>query len=565
MVLAPRSIGRTMSMAASVPHGGALDGFAYRSSQPYHPSNTLPDATKGRWTSVQGPPLRAVAFQNRAHINRSELDVRNKTIQMDNTVNEIQSCTAYPITMLKVHAQSQPLCLYVTFCLDRSGSMGPYMQKTIHAAKTILHGLMERVTQQKLAFVHVTILSFGSRVEEHVHNAPLTTVDAMISLCTLLDDECSCANMGGTHIESALCKATSRLSLDIVDARKQLPTPLQQAAVQGYVILLTDGEPTSGEHCPVTIKQHLYNEYVGALPISFGAIALGTQPRRAFMEPLFEGGRFAFAIDEDALQEAFARITDGFDDMDRNLSLVVDEDDLVHGNISQSTEWVQVFDDLVHTESNVMGIPAHKFGNGLVQRGALHCGNQMLEDLSFMSHAPSDIVFAYTPWIYLVRGRKGAINVPPRQIELCMIQRFFILEEGVEAPIFGPPLEMVSHMALLKDQRLLQEAVASAWKDPTQACRDVNNISARAQMRSMSEPAASAARWAVVRRMSTQASEWIAPSTSKEVSQDVSPIKRMRTVDSSFEDGASPSAFPSLSAQATELMSLDLCSQSSNL
>lgn len=576
----PPSIGRSMSMsnAADLHNDPNYDPFP--SSQMHVASTTLPAATEGRWETLHGPPLEVKSFQNRGHIYRSELNVQNKSKAVEQgTVQSVDKSftTAYPITMLQVHAQAQPIRLNVVLCLDRSASMGPYMQKTIRAANTILHGLLQRVTEQKLASVHVTLLSFGSRVEQHAHKAPLSQADELTALCVLLDDDCHSANMGGTHIEAALYEATSRVSLDILEARKELSTEVEQAAVQGYVILLTDGEPTSGETCPLTIKQHLYNEYVGALPISFGAIALGTQPRRAFMEPLFEGGRFAFAMNEDGLLEAFSRITDGFDDVDRNLSLVVDGNDVVHGNISQSGEWVQVFDDLVHTQGT-NNVP-HKPESGLVEPPELAGGlygnvseasNELLKanpwtsDESQVASQVTDLVFAYTPWIYLTRGRKGAVDAPPRHILLCMILRFEILDDGAETPLFESPAAMIDHMALLEDQRLLQETVASAWKDPTEARRVVNTIAERAQMRSMTEPPSSASRWGVVRRMSTQASEWISPPEVEDASAAASGeeprVKRMRAHGGSYDE----SGPPPLISQSTEMMSFDLCSQSTN-
>lgn len=547
---APPSIGRSMST-------NSLDAFPSSQMQySHHSSYTLPEATEGRYEYVAQKSYTASVFQNRSHVDRSELDSHNKgviTDDLEELANQKSKAftTAHPITMVKVtpHGSAPPPpSLHVALCLDRSGSMGPYMQKALDAAKTILHGLVERITQQKLTDVRVTLMSFGSRVEEHVRSAPLPTLDAMTSFCNTLDQECAHADMGGTHIEAALCEATSRVSVDMI----------QNATQQGYVILLTDGEPTSGEHYPLTIKQHLFNEYVGALPISFGAIALGSQPRRAFMEPLFEGGRFAFAVDENGLQEAFTRITDGFDDIDRNLSLVIDGHDVLCGNISQSQEWIHVLDDLVHTERSAL--PEHAMV-GLDPPDTPKVAPMEFSKTTLT--ATDDAKFAYTPWIYLARGRKGAVDAPARKLLLCMIQRFVILQEGDPSPIFEAPAAMVDHITLLEDQRLLQKAVASAWKDPTEASRVVNTISQRAQARSLSEPPTSAASWSVVRRMSTQASEWLHHASENDGG--APRVKRMRGVSASMDAEAdSPSAPPSLRSHTTDMMSFDLCSQSTN-
>ena len=597
--------------------------------EPFVWSYTAPKETEGRWVAAAGSEYRAVVHQNRPYIRRSELGLHNKSAKRNELANQstnesnnvdainvqesesVGFTTTHPITMLQMIRCAQPVHLHFALCLDRSGSMQPHMNEVVTAAKTILTGLATHVMEQTLASVSVTLISFGSRVETHLEGAPLADDLDLEAMTKILEENCTTATLGGTHIEAALCEATSRVSSDIVAQRETIEVESEKCAVQGYVVLLTDGQPTLGEECPSTLKQHLFNEYIGTLPISFGAIALGSQPRRSFIEPLFEGGRFAFAVDQQGLSAAFERITDGFKDIDRNLSLVINGQDVVHGNIPHTQEWMHVCDDLLYTEEENDALPVHAADFESLQKG-VPCNELPISPFGEVAEAdatdsqdvknPSTTAgtFAYSPWLYLVRGQKGADGTPVRRVELAMLQRFRVVPDDSKAmTIFYPsPEAMVDHMTLLEEQRLLQKAMSDAHRNPDDSRRKVYEIAERVATHTQSSTpsGASAARWDVMRQMSVQASDWIGYTASlttndatsdqavvdglvEEAPDDESandptpsepPIKRMRGNSTIGEDASSlpapsvPPLRPTLTAESSELMSYDLCSQSFN-
>jgi hypothetical protein len=90
----------------------------------------------------------------------------------------------------------------------------------------------------------------------------------------------------------------------------------------GFILMLTDGMPTTGCTVGSKIRTDIQRDYIGALPINMACIVIGTSVYKSFMQPLFQDCRFAYSENSNDISAAVKTAMQGCDSMRRNISLL---------------------------------------------------------------------------------------------------------------------------------------------------------------------------------------------------------------------------------------------------
>lgn len=195
--------------------------------------------------------------------------------------------------------------LYVDVVVDKSYSM----QETLSTAKAAVKEMIVHMKDRSEdGSIHVRISGFAVDVVCYTDGYVPVSADSVDMLHRAVDT-IDLKNGDGTNISLAMQATLSGLNAAIE------ATP----GSQGYVVLLTDGKPNRGETLAFRIHDEVHSHAKGE--INIGAIALGDNPERRFMEELTKGGKFFYAPFAKDLYSAYEEVEGGLRNVVRHCKI----------------------------------------------------------------------------------------------------------------------------------------------------------------------------------------------------------------------------------------------------
>jgi len=193
--------------------------------------------------------------------------------------------------------------LFVNVIVDLSYSMDS--EGNLDHAKKAVKTMLTHMKGQNVA---VKISAFHCMTLDITSEYTAITEETLLSLNAKID-ALDTDGGAGTNISAALLSGMTHTVNQVAKV----------AGSHGYIVLLTDGIPNLGITDGKVIHTNLYSGMHA--PINIGAIALGAQPERKFMEDITKGGKFFYAPNAKALHAAYEEIEAGFDQLLRNCDI----------------------------------------------------------------------------------------------------------------------------------------------------------------------------------------------------------------------------------------------------
>jgi len=189
--------------------------------------------------------------------------------------------------------------LFLEMVIDKSYSMD-----TDDAISIAKNATKKMISHIKDANIHVRLTAFCNSTHDITTEYTMVTEE---TIGTILDkiDGLNTNGGGGTNISGVLSVVMHRLNEKVKSVKGS----------QGYVVLLTDGQPNGGVQDSKLIEDAVYKNVDQS--ISIGAIALGDSPRKDFMINMTNGGKFFYAASPNDLNSAYEEVESGFYDVVR--------------------------------------------------------------------------------------------------------------------------------------------------------------------------------------------------------------------------------------------------------